>query len=103
MSLIPSCPVLLLNGEDDFRKALIVALEQFASVIDAAAQDMNPSAIALYVYDLAKTFNSFYTEHSIGNAESEEKKQLRLQVSQLTGYTIKNAMHLLGINVPDRM
>ena len=84
-------------------KLLIVLLEQFPSVIQTAAQEMNPSAIALYVYDLAKSFNSFYTEHSIANAESEEKKILRLQVSRLTGYVIKNAMRLLGIDVPSRM
>jgi arginyl-tRNA synthetase len=84
-------------------KSLIVSMEQFPSVIQAAAQEMNPSAIAVYVYNLAKTFNSFYTEHSIANAESEEKKNLRMQISELAGYTIKNAMHLLGIAVPDRM
>ncbi len=84
-------------------KKLMVALEQFPSAVSQAAAEMNPSAVALYVYDLAKTFNSFYTEHSIANAETEEKKQLRLNISQLTGHTIKNAMHLLGIEVPDRM
>ncbi len=84
-------------------KSLVVSLEQFGTVINQSALDMNPSAIALYVYDLAKTFNSFYTEHSIGNAENEDKKQLRLAISQLTGYTIKNAMQLLGISVPGRM
>ncbi|MES2649431.1 MAG: arginine--tRNA ligase [Bacteroidota bacterium] len=84
-------------------KSLVVSLEQFGTVINQSAFDMNPSGIALYVYDLAKTFNSFYTEHSIGNAENEEKKQLRLAISQLTGYTIKNAMQLLGISVPGRM
>jgi arginyl-tRNA synthetase len=37
------------------------------------------------------------------NAESEEKKQLRLQLSQLTSNVIASAMHLLGIKVPERM
>ena len=84
-------------------KALIVLLEQFESAIIQAAQEMNPSAIALYVYNLAKTFNSFYTEHSIASAESEEKKHLRLAISQMTGYILQNGMQLLGINVPGRM
>jgi arginyl-tRNA synthetase len=84
-------------------KALIVSLEQFAAVIEQAAIEMNPSAVALYVYNLTKTFNSFYTEHKIANAESEEKKHLRLAISQMTGYTIKQAMQLLGIDVPGRM
>lgn len=84
-------------------KAVIVALERFPSVIEEAGEELNPSKIAIYVFNLAQTFNSFYTEHSIANAESEEKKQLRLQIAQLTAQVIKTGMGLLGINVPERM
>ena len=37
------------------------------------------------------------------NAENNEKKELRLQLSLLTATVIKSAMALLGINVPERM
>lgn len=84
-------------------KALIVALERFPSVIEEAGEELNPSKIAIYVFNLAQIFNSFYTEHSIANAESEEKKQLRLQLAKLTAQVIKTGMGLLGINVPERM
>ncbi|MEP6713783.1 MAG: DALR anticodon-binding domain-containing protein, partial [Ferruginibacter sp.] len=46
---------------------------------------------------------SFYTEHSIANAETEEKKQMRLQLSSMTANVIKSGMQLLGIQVPERM
>lgn len=84
-------------------KELITSLEQFPSVIEQAGEEMNPSVIAVYVFNLAKTFNSFYTEHSIMNAETPEKKELRLQIAQLTANVIKSGMGLLGINVPERM
>ena len=84
-------------------KELIVALEQYPSIIQQACDEMNPSAIAIYVYHIAKTFSSFYTEHSIANAETEEKKQLRLQLASMTANVIKSGMHLLGIEVPERM
>jgi arginyl-tRNA synthetase len=84
-------------------KAVIVTLEKFPSVIDEAAEELNPSKIAIYIFNLAQVFNSFYTEHSIANAESEEKKQLRLQLAQLTAQVIKTGMGLLGIRVPERM
>jgi arginyl-tRNA synthetase len=64
---------------------------------------MNPSAIAIYVFNIAKAFSSFYTEHSIANAETETKKQLRLQLASMTANTIKSGMQLLGIDVPERM
>jgi arginyl-tRNA synthetase len=94
----------LINGELlPLEKALIVALEKFPSVIEEAGEELNPSKIAIYVFNLAQIFNSFYTEHSIANAESEEKKRLRLQLAQLTAQVIKTGMGLLGIRVPERM
>ena len=84
-------------------KEIIVSLEQFPAVVEEAATLFDPSKIALYVFNLAKTFSSFYTEHSIANAESEEKKQLRLMLAQLTAQTIYEGMRLLGIKVPERM
>ena len=84
-------------------KDVIVHLEQFPTALEQAAAEHNPSVIAGYVFNLAKTFNSFYVEHSIANAESAEKKQLRLQLAIMTGNVIKSGMELLGINVPERM
>jgi arginyl-tRNA synthetase len=84
-------------------KALTVHLEQFAGVLKECADDHDPSKLAIYVFNLAKTFNSFYTEHSIVNAESEDKKVLRIQLAQLTAQAIKTGMELLGIQVPERM
>jgi arginyl-tRNA synthetase len=84
-------------------KELCIHLEMFPTVLHDAASDHDPSKVAIYVFNLAKTFNSFYTEHSIGNAENAEKKNLRLQLSQLTAQVIKNGMTVLGIRVPERM
>lgn len=84
-------------------KELSIHLEMFPTVLQDAAQEHDPSKVAIYVFNLAKTFNSFYTEHSIANAETPEKKALRLQLSQLTAQTIKNGMSVLGIRVPERM
>ena len=84
-------------------KAVAIQLEQFSAIIDESAAEHDPSKIAIYVFNLAKIFNSFYAEHSIANAETAEKKLLRLQLAQLTAHTIKKAMQMLGINVPERM
>jgi arginyl-tRNA synthetase len=84
-------------------KELIVLLEQYNTVIEQALNEHNPSVIAVYIYEVAKLFSSFYNEHKVLNAESEEKKQLRLQISELTANVIASAMGLLGIRVPERM
>jgi arginyl-tRNA synthetase len=84
-------------------KNIITQLEQFPTIIEEAATFFDPSKIAVYIFNLAKTFNSFYTEHSIANAESEEKKYLRYMLSEFTANTIQTSMRLLGIKVPERM
>lgn len=84
-------------------KDLIILLEQYPSIIEQALAEHNPSVIAIYVFNLAKSFNTFYTEHSVMNAESEEKKQLRLMLSEMTANVIASGTGLLGINVPERM
>ncbi len=84
-------------------KELISSIEKYPAIIKQASEELNPSAIAIYIYNIAKTFSSFYTEHSIANAESEEKKQLRLRLAIMTANVIKSGMGLLGIDVPERM
>lgn len=84
-------------------KDVIVLLEQFSDTLTQACNEYNPSVIAIYIFNLAKTFNSFYTEHSISKAESTGKKQLRLQLAIMTANTLKTAMAILGIRVPERM
>ena len=84
-------------------KSLILLLEQFPAVIKESATGQDPSKIAIYVFNLAQTFNSFYTKHSVLNAEDESKKELRLQLSLLVSTVIKTSMNLLGIEVPEKM
>lgn len=91
------------SGLLKLEKDLAVHLERFPSVIAEAAAEHDPSKIAIYVFNLAQAFNSFYSQHSIANAETEEKKALRLQLASLTAQVIKTAMGLLGIEVPERM
>ncbi len=92
------------NGELlPLEMALAKQQEIFPSVLEEAATEHDPSKIAIYVFELAKTFNTFYNQLSIGNAESAEKKILRLQLSALTAQILKTGMSLLGIQVPERM
>jgi arginyl-tRNA synthetase len=84
-------------------KSVITQAEQFPAIIAEANAEHNPSVIANYIFKVAQTFNSFYTEHSVMNAESTEKKQLRLKLAAITAQIIATGMKLLGIRVPERM
>jgi arginyl-tRNA synthetase len=84
-------------------KELLVMAEQYPAIVEQAAAEYSPSVIANYVFHLTKTFNSFYTEHSVTKAESEAKQQLRLCMVALVAHIIQHGMGLLGIRVPERM
>ncbi|RYF88984.1 MAG: hypothetical protein EOO00_10505, partial [Chitinophagaceae bacterium] len=44
-------------------KELLLLLEQYETTVKQAAFEYNPSVIAIYAFTVAKTFNTFYTEH----------------------------------------
>jgi arginyl-tRNA synthetase len=84
-------------------RELILKLELYYNAIEDAAKELNPSVIANYLFNLAQTFNTFYNVHSIANAESDEKKHLRLMIAIMTAHILQSGMALLGIRVPERM
>lgn len=84
-------------------KSMLVNLEQFPSVIEQAAIEHNPSAVAGYIFKLAQQFNTFYTQHQISRAETPGKKELRLRIAVMTAHVIASGMAMLGISVPEKM
>jgi arginyl-tRNA synthetase len=84
-------------------KALAMQLANFSAEVNEAAEALDPSKLAIYAFNLAKLFNSFYAELSIANAETDDKKNLRIQLGILTAATLKQAMQVLGIEVPEQM
>jgi len=84
-------------------KQLAIELSTFPAIINEAAENLDPSKVAIYAFNLAKLFNTFYAELSIANAESETKKQVRIQLGILTAATLQKAMSVLGIAVPEQM
>lgn len=84
-------------------KEIIKVLAQFPAVLDEAGKMYSPALIANYTYELVKAFNHFYQTVPINIEPDLAVKNLRLIVCQNVGSVIKNAMNLLGINVPNRM
>ncbi len=82
---------------------LIKSLTDYPTVIKDAGDNFSPSMIAAYAYELAKQFNGYYHDHSILKEERSEVRALRLQLASVVARTIRSAMALLGIEVPERM
>ncbi|OJW18247.1 arginine--tRNA ligase [Mucilaginibacter sp. 44-25] len=88
---------------DPVERDLIVSLTKFPETIAEAAKGHSPAVVANYIYEVAKNFNKFYHEKSVNQAETEDLKQFRMQLSAATANVIKRGMKLLGIQVPERM
>jgi len=84
-------------------KELVMQLANYKVVVEKAAEVLSPALVANYVYDLVKTYNSFYQSNPILNQEDENLKQIRLNLSDLTAKTIKKSLALLGIGTVNRM
>ena len=83
--------------------SLIQRLADFPETVSEAGRKYSPSLIANYAYDLVKEYNQFYHDCSILKEEDAAVRSFRLALSDATAKTVKTAMGLLGINVPERM
>ena len=82
---------------------LIKQVQLFPEVIQNAANNHSPALIANYIYDLVKSYNSFYQTVPILGCENLDEKIFRTQLSLKVSEIIKSGFKLLGITVPERM
>jgi len=84
-------------------EGLIQLLANFSEVVKEAGTTYSPALIANYTYDLVKEYNQFYHDFSILREEDMRLKVFRLVLSANVAKVVKEAMGLLGIEVPERM
>ncbi|MGN0804529.1 MAG: arginine--tRNA ligase [Candidatus Coproplasma sp.] len=82
---------------------VVRTIASFPETVAEAGEKYEPSIIARFAVDLAQKFNKFYFDCKILTAEEEDTKLFRLALTKATLQTLKNALSLLGISVPDKM
>ena len=93
--------VALLSSEDEW--ALIKQLGDYPNVIAKAAENLDPSEVAAYVYEAAKLFSKFYQNCPIVTAENKQLAGARLYLASCTLQVIKNAMKLVLVPYLEKM
>jgi arginyl-tRNA synthetase len=68
-----------------------------------AVKEHSPAVIANYAFELAKEYNKFYQNIPIFSEADQSKLKFRIAFSGVVADTIRKAMTLLGITVPDKM
>jgi len=82
---------------------LMKVLLEFPEIVKKSGLEYNPSVLTNYLFSLAKVYNNFYQNHSVLNAETEDLKNIRLQLSKETKNVLNKGLELLGIQSPDIM
>jgi len=85
-------------AEEKLAKKLL----QLGEVVPAVLDGFRPNVLANYLYELAADYHVFYEQCPVLSAETGQRDQ-RLLLSDLFARTLKLGLHLLGINVPERM
>lgn len=91
----------VLSSEEEYQ--LIRTLADFPESISKAANANEPFMISRQISTCARSFNRFYNNSSILNAETEELKRARLSLCECLCNTLKSGLNLLGIDVVERM
>ncbi|WP_324665251.1 arginine--tRNA ligase [Haloarcula sediminis] len=81
---------------------LLRVLARFPAVIEEAADDLQPHTVATYTRTVAETFNAFYRECPVLDAD-EETRAARLALVAGTRHTVANALDAIGIEAPTSM
>jgi arginyl-tRNA synthetase len=82
---------------------LIEQISRFPQTVQQAAEEYRPLVMAMYVYDLANAFHSFYHAVPVLQTEDPKVKNARLHLVAASKQTIANALRLLDIQAPDVM
>lgn len=84
-------------------KEMLVLMHAYPAVLADAGKAFSPGVLCNYVFDLAKTYNHFYHEHSVLKEANAHQQAFRLQLCTLTADIIRSAFDIIGIKVPERM
>ena len=80
---------------------IIKLLQDFGRVVKRAADNYEPSLIAKYAISLAQAFNKYYAHTRI--LDESPERDSRLALSYSTAVVLKEALHLLGVEAPEKM
>ncbi len=81
---------------------LLEWIDSFAGEVDRAAREYKPLFLAVYLFQLAKSFNDFYRDCPVLRAEADVR-EARLVLVAATRQVLANGLSLLAIPAPRYM
>lgn len=88
---------------DPQAEEILRLISKFDEVVVRSAAEFAPNLLCEYLFKLAKEFNSYYNDHSILGAKTDQLKSFRLNVAFCTKIVISNGLSLLGLDAPEKI
>ena len=84
-------------------ESIVQILSGYPDKIREAGAAHSPALVANFAYDLAKEFNQYYHDTQILREEDAAVRDQRLCLISVIARTLRHAMKILGIDLPERM
>lgn len=82
---------------------LMKYINEFTSVVADAAKLRAPHKVCNYIQKLAQKFHSFYNTCKVLDPNDTELSAQRLALVKAAKITLQNALHLIGVEAPEKM
>jgi len=99
-SSLPTADLAPLTSEREL--ALAAKLAAFPELIENAARDLAPHAVAFWLRDLAAEFHAWYNAERL-LVDAEAHKRARLALAVAVRQVVRNGLRILGVSAPDAM
>ncbi|MGO4221698.1 arginine--tRNA ligase [Lysobacter sp. TAF61] len=91
-----------LDLDDAPARELVSTLLRYADVVETAGRDLEPHQIAVYLLELAQTFQTYYNDHQF-LVDDANTRDARLVLAMATRQVLANGLELLGVSAPEVM
>ena len=85
-----------------YELAVAAKLSEFPEVIESAARELAPHAVAFYLKDLAAEFHSYYNAERM-LVDDVALKEARIALAGAVRQVIRNGLAILGVSCPQSM
>ena len=93
----------MISPEVDAERDLMLELFRFPEVVERSIELRAPNHVAEYAHTLAGQWNRFYDRCHILSEGDPDRRASWLSLARWTETTLETLLHLLGIEVPERM
>lgn len=91
------------NDWKEEERNLIRALVHYKESIILAGKQYSPNLLAVYLFELAALFNSFYNRHQVLNCNDPVTADLRKSLVKATKNVLHSGLTMLGIPAPEKI